>query len=90
MDQITVAFDCDGTLVDFFSGKPRYDIVALFHGFQRRGCVMMIWSRTGTDHARETMERLGLRAKIVEKGSLVPDVAVDDEEKNLGRVNIPA
>jgi predicted HAD superfamily phosphohydrolase YqeG len=90
MNQITVASDCDGTLIDFFTKKPRYEIIALFHAFQKRGCRMYIWSHGGIEHAKECRDRLGLRAEVVEKGSFTPDIAIDDEERHLGRVNIPA
>jgi predicted HAD superfamily phosphohydrolase YqeG len=88
---ITVAFDVDGTLVDFFDqDKPRYDIIALFHAFQKRGCKMFIWSHAGIEHARDTRRKLGLNAICVEKYSFTPDVAVDDEERGIARVVIPA
>lgn len=87
---ITVCFDVDGTLLNFMSDQPRYDIIALFHAFQKRGCRMHIWSHKGVDHARETAQKLGLNATIVEKFSFKPDIAVDDEERHLGRVTIPA
>jgi hydroxymethylpyrimidine pyrophosphatase-like HAD family hydrolase len=88
---ITVAFDCDGTLVDFFEQtKPRHEIVALFHSFQKRKCKMFIWSMQGVDHARDVRDRLGLSAIIVEKYSFVPDIAVDDEDRGIARVVIPA
>lgn len=88
---ITVAFDVDGTLVDFFDeNKPRHEIVALFHGFQKRKCKMFIWSHQGIEHARKVRDMLSLSAIIVEKLSFVPDIAVDDEERGIARVVIPA
>lgn len=87
---ITVAFDCDGTLLRFGTEQPRYDIIAMFHSFQKRGCKMFIWSHAGLDHAREMMKKLGLNAQCVEKFSFMPDIAVDDEERGIARVVIPA
>jgi hydroxymethylpyrimidine pyrophosphatase-like HAD family hydrolase len=88
---ITVAFDCDGTLVDFFDQtKPRHEIVALFHCFQKRKCKMFIWSFQGLEHARQVRDLLGLSAIVVEKCSFIPDIAVDDEERGIARVVIPA
>lgn len=88
---ITVAFDVDGTLIDFYrEERPRYDIIALFHSFQKRGCKMYIWSHRGAEHAREIAKRLGLNATCVDKYSIMPDIAVDDEERHIGRVTIPA
>lgn len=88
--QSTVAFDTHGTLIDFINEAPRYDIIALFHAFQKRGCKMYIWSNHGVDYAREIRDRLGLRAEIVEKHSFKPDIAIDDEERGIARVVIPA
>ncbi len=87
---ITAAFDVDGTLIDFFTGKPRYEIIALFHAFQKRDIKMFIWSGQGIEHAKETAGRLNLQAQCVEKGSFTPDIAVDDEERHNGKINIPA
>lgn len=87
---ITVCFDVDGTLVRFGTEQPRYDIITMFHCFQKRGCKMFIWSHAGVDHAREMALKLGLNAQCVEKHSFMPDIAVDDEERGLGRIVIPA
>ena len=87
---ITVCFDVDGTLVDFFTDKPRYDIIALFHCFERRKCKMFIWSHRGLEHAKETAQRLNLNAQCVEKYSFFPDIAVDDEDRGIARVVIPS
>jgi hypothetical protein len=40
------------------------------------------------DYAEMWKQKLGLDATVVEKYSFVPDIAVDDEEFNLGKVNI--
>ena len=87
---ITVCFDVDGTLFQFATDKPRYDIIALFHAFQKRGCRMFIWSHAGMDHAREAQRKLGLSGQCVEKYSFMPDIAVDDEERGIARIVIPA
>jgi hypothetical protein len=104
--RITVAFDCDGTLIcsggiiiddnpdtseqlhAFPPDTPRYDIIELFHIFERLGCSMYIWSGSGIDYATRWAEKLGLRATIVTKGSFQPDIALDDMDVQLGRINI--
>jgi predicted HAD superfamily phosphohydrolase YqeG len=88
--QIVVCFDCDGTLIDFFSRKPRYEMIALFHSFEKAGCKMYIWSHAGEAHACECRDRLGLKAQTIEKYSIYPDIAVDDEDRGIARVVIPA
>lgn len=97
-----VAFDVDNTLVDN-DGEPREDVVQLFKLLQKFGCRMIIWSNganheTGTyweSYAAEVRDRLGLEAECVPKGSLRPDITVDDlgafdriSEYTLGHVNI--
>jgi hypothetical protein len=75
---------------------PRYEIIQLFHILQRLGCEMFIWSGGGVPYAKRWMEKLGLVATVVEKGSFKPDIAIDDlndlplrvAERSLGRVNI--
>lgn len=95
MKKLVVAFDVDGTLIHQAGEKcdtPRYDIIQLFHTFEKLGATMYIWSGGGMDYAQRWAEKLGLKATVVEKGSFVPDIAVDDmaheSEFNLGRVNI--
>lgn len=86
-----VAFDVDGTLIHQVGEKedtPRYDVVQLFKLFESFECDMVIWSGSGTDYAERWAQKLGLVAGIVEKGSITPDIAVDDMEVNLGKVNL--
>jgi predicted HAD superfamily phosphohydrolase YqeG len=90
MKQITVAFDCDGTLIDFDTHQPRYEMIALFHAFEAAGCKMFIWSHAGEKHADECDVCLGLKAEVVKKYSFFPDIAVDDEDRGIARVVIPA
>lgn len=79
--QITVAFDVDGTLIgqDYQNENiPLYENIQLFKMFEKLGCTMFIWSGGGTDYAERWAQKLGLKAKIVIKGSFIPDFAVDD------------
>lgn len=52
------------------------------------GCDMYIWSGGGIDYAENWARKLGLEAKIVEKGSFKPDLAFDDMETALAAVDI--
>jgi hydroxymethylpyrimidine pyrophosphatase-like HAD family hydrolase len=89
--EITVAFDVDGTLIHQIGPRedtPRYEVIALFHILQKAGCNMIIWSGDGVGYAQRWMEKLGLEAKILEKGCGEPDITFDDEIVILGKVNI--
>ena len=85
-----VAFDVDGTLITF-DDIPRYDVINTYKYFQRVGCEMIIWSGGGIDYATHWADKLGLKPdQVIEKGSIVPDIAFDDEDVDLGKVNIKA
>ena len=89
--KLTIAFDVDGTLIHQVGEKedtPRYDIIALFKIYKNLGCEMYIWSGGGFDYAKRWSEKLGLDATIAVKGSFKPDIAVDDMEVELGKVNL--
>ena len=86
-----IAFDVDGTLIHQVGEKedtPRYDIIEMFHMFKNLGWDMYIWSGGGFDYAKRWSEKLGLDATIAVKGSFKPEIAVDDLEVTLGKVNI--
>ena len=92
---ITVAFDIDGTLIypegvpNHLADTPRYDIINFLLFLQKIGCEIVIWSGGGTEYAVHWIYKLGLdNCRVAEKGSLEPDIAVDDEEVKLGKVNI--
>lgn len=92
----TVAFDVDGTLIhqtEKLADTPRYDIIQLFHIFEKLGFKMYIWSGGGIDYATHWRDKLGLSAEVIAKGSISVDIAVDDmaheSEFNLGKVSIP-
>jgi len=88
---LKIAFDVDGTLIYLTGEKedcPRYDVIQNFLFYEKCGCEMWIWSGGGVDYAERFRLRLGLNAKVVPKGSFMPDIAVDDEIVNLGRVNL--
>jgi trehalose-6-phosphatase len=89
-----VAFDVDGTLIwsegytNHEPDTPRYDIIGLYKLFQKFGYVMVIWSGGGKEYAKRWAEKLGLHGCIYEKGEIEVDIAVDDEEVRLGKVNL--
>ena len=85
---LSVAFDVDGTLIGLDDMRPKYPVINLFRTFEAVGCTMYIWSAGGLDYATMVAARLGLRAKIVQKGSFRPDIAVDDHAVTLGVVNM--
>ena len=77
-DEITVAFDVDGTLINEADDSPRYEVIALFRAFESLGCIMVIWSGGGVPYAQRWSEKLGLKALILAKASICADVAFDD------------
>jgi predicted HAD superfamily phosphohydrolase YqeG len=88
---LKVAFDVDGTLIHQIGERedtPRYEIIDLFKKFESLGCVMYIWSGGGEDYAARWRDKLGLSAVVVAKGSFQPDIAVDDMDVTLGKVNL--
>lgn len=85
----TVAFDVDGTLIFEVNDTPRFEVIDMFRGYEKFGCEMFIWSAEGIDYAEKWRDKLGLDAKVVEKGSFTPDISYDDIKAcKLGRVNI--
>lgn len=88
---LNICFDVDGTLIEQVGENedtPKYDVIALFHFFEKKGNNMFIWSGGGVDYAERWSRKLALKATIVVKGSFKPDIAVDDMNVNLGVVNI--
>lgn len=67
---------------------PRYEVIQMFHMYKAMGFEMGIWSGGGIDYAKHWAAKLGLSATILEKGSIRPDIAVDDLDVDLGVINI--
>ena len=89
--EITVAFDVDGTLIyqtGDYVDTPRYDVIDMFHMYEKLGCNMIIWSGSGMEYAKRWAEKLGLDAVIFDKAGAMVDIAVDDQEVTLGKINI--
>jgi hydroxymethylpyrimidine pyrophosphatase-like HAD family hydrolase len=83
----TVGCDIDGTLIDYV-GKPRYEIINLLAMLKSLGCEIFIWSGGGLDYSKTVVDRFGLNYQVVEKGSIKVDIAIDDMEVQLGKVNM--
>lgn len=86
----TIAFDCDGTLQDH-RDHPRLDIIAMLEDYRKKGWNVIIWSGGGAGYARGVARRLGITGiECFSKFELdyKPDVAVDDQNVNLGIENI--
>lgn len=72
-----IAFDVDYTLIDD-KYAPIYDNIYLFLWFQKHGHDLIIWSGGGRDYAKTMADKLGLKARIIDKCSESVDIAVDD------------
>lgn len=86
---MTVCFDVDGTLIDY-ENKPRYAVINLLKAFKDLNCAVYVWSGGGVLYAEGWVNRLGLNDLIegcIVKGSIQPDLAVDDQFVNLGLAN---
>lgn len=90
----TVAFDVDGTLIEKAgtTGRdvPRYEVILMLVNFGVLELDIFVWSGSGVDYAKQWVEKLGLdnAVKVVAKGSFKPDIAIDDEDVELGVVNL--
>lgn len=88
MEPPIIACDIDGTIINF-KDNPRYDVIALLKLFDKFGCKIYLWSGGGISYATTWANRLGLDYDVIEKGSIIPDIIIDDESAtNLGKVNI--
>lgn len=90
---MTIAFDVDGTLIGqtfVDENVPKYKTLDLLRWFLDNGDTVYVWSGGGVDYAKRWAEKLGLdeRCKVIAKGSIPVDIAVDDEFVQLGKVNI--
>ena len=92
-----IAFDVDGTLTyetenKDRNGTPNYENIEILWWFFARGHEIRIWSAGGVEYAETVARRLGLlghpRINVVAKGSERVDISFDDQEVDLGKVNI--
>lgn len=91
-----VAFDVDDTLIipsvatGLDRDTPNYETIALYKWFQSQGHYMIIWSGSGIDWAKNWADKLGLvpnEIRVKQKSEDV-DIAFDDCDVNLGKMNI--
>lgn len=100
LNDLRIAFDVDGTLIhdgnpafknsmgDPLDDVPRYTVIELFRALEELGANLYIWSGNGTEYAAEWRDKLGLSAVIAEKGSFKPEITIDDEDVDFGKVNL--
>ncbi len=90
-EPLIIAFDCDGTLIDY-RDEPRADVLQLVYKHLHRGDRVIVWSGGGHDYARITANSVGLAGHVqcFNKCAFnrVPDIAYDDQNVNLGKINI--
>lgn len=88
-----VAFDVDGTLINF-DNTPNYKVIDILRWFKSNGDRIIVWSGGGVDYANSWVRRLGLEvyATMIKSKRLAEqegvDIAFDDEFVELGKVNI--
>lgn len=98
-----IAFDIDDTLWKVRKEKgdqvPDYDLINVLRWFCKNGDEVFVWSAGGEDYAKQIVRKLGLDemvkivpkvsyAKILEKRNLAMDIAFDDCETNLAKVDV--
>lgn len=83
-----IAFDIDGTLQNSENQKNEL-IHELLKKFQSLGAEIYVWSGGGIDYAKRYIEKNNINAKIVTKGSITVDLAIDDvSTTRLGNVTL--
>lgn len=86
--KVNVVFDIDGCLINY-DNTPNYEVIAIFHLLEKCNCNMFAHSGGGKDYCRNWIEKLGLDAIVIEKKKRKEmDVAFDDEDVDLAKVNI--
>lgn len=86
---MNICFDVDGCLID--QGKPILANVELLKVLAKSHKVYM-WSGNGYSHALEVADMLGIAdiiSGVLNKyNTFVPDVAFDNQEIKLGKIDI--
>lgn len=91
----SIAFDIDDTLYKIIGNTPDlhqapdYDLIQVLRILHSFGARIIIWSAGGVDYATTIVKKLGLWniVSVVPKGSIKVDIAFDDQEVALGKVN---
>ena len=86
---MTICFDVDGCLLE--DGKPMKANIELLKLLAQRHKVF-VWSGNGYQYAYQKTKKLGLldvvEGVLNKYGNFRPDIAFDDHEIDLGRLNI--
>jgi len=89
---MVIGFDVDGCLIDE-KDNARADIIELLKALSE-GNTIVVWSGGGAGYAKMWIDRLGLDKFVDTHGhKLEPypfkvDIAIDDQEVELGKFNI--
>jgi len=94
-----IAFDIDNTLwlVNNAKGRsePNQELLAVLKWFCGNNDEVYIWSSGGVEYAKEIADKLGVGGLVqcIEKPDFGGhhhdmDIAFDDKEKNLAKINI--
>jgi phosphoserine phosphatase len=93
MTRTTIAFDCDGTLIDDDMNAQEHvrTILAILSVFF--DCEIIVWSGGGELYARQVANKIGITQYVdrfmAKDPNFVPDIAIDDmEECDLGNVTL--
>lgn len=89
-----IAFDVDDTLWAYRSRYndqvPDYDLIQVLRWFAQNGDDVIVWSGAGVQYAQQIVTKLGLDGlvRVIGKGDEEVDIAFDDMDASLGRVDI--
>lgn len=88
-NEFIVCFDVSGTLVDMDDGI-RHSVYNLLMAMIKLKCKVYIWSGAGVNVAESVAKRLNIAEKVecIEKGSVIPDLSVDDQKVTFGKANL--
>lgn len=88
-----IAFDVDGTLIDY-DNKPRTEVIEKLIAHSNAGDGIIVWSGGGARYAQLWVERLGLTPYVNAVDSKMnakryeADIAYDDQKVRLAKENI--
>jgi len=90
----TVAFDVDGTLIDFHD-EPQWHVIDTLRCLKIIGCTIVVWSGGGKSYAEMWVRKLFLEDQV-DKVTDKPkepkkdtiDICFDDEFVDFARVNV--
>ena len=87
---MTIAFDIDGCLVDK-KGEPIKANIAIIQLLSEEHKILL-WSGNGWQYAYDIANKLDITpfiSGVLNKyNTITPDICFDDQEINLGKVNI--